>query len=56
MISKGYGESDPIAPNKNSDGSDNPQETKNRRVEFKVLNELSKIHYMMTMIIRAINN
>jgi len=43
MISKGYGESDPIAPNKNSDGSDNPQgRAKNRRVEFKVLNELSE--------------
>jgi outer membrane protein OmpA-like peptidoglycan-associated protein len=43
LISRGYGESDPIAANKNRDGSDNPQgRAKNRRVEFKVLNELSE--------------
>ena len=43
LISRGYGESAPIAANKNRDGSDNPQgRAKNRRVEFKVLNELSE--------------
>ena len=35
---KGYGESEPIAPNTNPDGSDNPDgRAKNRRVDFKVL-------------------
>lgn len=34
----GYGESQPIAPNTNPDGSDNPEgRAKNRRSEFKVL-------------------
>jgi OOP family OmpA-OmpF porin len=34
----GYGESMPIAPNKNEDGSDNPEgREKNRRTEFKVI-------------------
>jgi len=35
---KGYGETMPIAPNTNDDGSDNPEgREKNRRTEFKVL-------------------
>lgn len=35
---KGYGATMPIAPNKNDDGSDNPEgRAKNRRTEFKVL-------------------
>ncbi|MDC1221964.1 OmpA family protein [Salibacteraceae bacterium] len=35
---KGYGESMPIAPNSNPDGSDNPEgRAKNRRVDFQVL-------------------
>jgi outer membrane protein OmpA-like peptidoglycan-associated protein/tetratricopeptide (TPR) repeat protein len=35
---KGYGESMPVAPNENEDGSDNPLgRQKNRRTEFKVL-------------------
>jgi outer membrane protein OmpA-like peptidoglycan-associated protein len=38
LTAKGYGESRPIAPNKNPDGSDNPAgRDKNRRTEFKVL-------------------
>lgn len=41
LISKGYGESDPVAPNTNADGSDNPEgRAKNRRVEFKVLSDV----------------
>lgn len=36
----GYGESRPIAPNANPDGSDNPEgRAKNRRTEFKVLGQ-----------------
>jgi outer membrane protein OmpA-like peptidoglycan-associated protein len=38
LWSKGYGATMPIAPNKNADGSDNPEgRQKNRRIEFKVL-------------------
>jgi OmpA-OmpF porin, OOP family len=38
LIAKGYGASMPIAPNKNADGSDNPEgREKNRRTEMKVL-------------------
>ncbi len=38
LQAKGYGESDPIAPNENEDGSDNPAgREKNRRTEFKVI-------------------
>ncbi len=34
---KGYGESRPVAPNKNPDGSDNPEgRAKNRRVEIRI--------------------
>jgi outer membrane protein OmpA-like peptidoglycan-associated protein len=33
----GYGETMPVAPNKNDDGSDNPEgREKNRRTEYKV--------------------
>ncbi len=36
----GYGESRPIAPNANPDGSDNPEgRAKNRRTEFKILGQ-----------------
>ena len=35
IVTKGYGESQPIAPNTNPDGTDNPQgRAKNRRVEI----------------------
>ena len=38
LTSKGYGETQPIAPNTNPDGSDNPGgRAKNRRVDFKIL-------------------
>lgn len=38
LQAKGYGSSQPIAPNTNDDGSDNPDgRQKNRRTEFKVL-------------------
>jgi len=49
LIAKGYGETKPIAPNENPDGSDNPGgRAKNRRTEFKVIgssNQFSKINY-----------
>jgi len=38
LIVKGYGETKPLAPNSNPDGTDNPEgREKNRRTEFKVL-------------------
>lgn len=38
LVAKGYGETKPIAPNTNPDGSDNPEgREKNRRTEFKVI-------------------
>jgi outer membrane protein OmpA-like peptidoglycan-associated protein/tetratricopeptide (TPR) repeat protein len=38
LMAKGYGKSQPIAPNKSANGSDNPAgRDKNRRTEFKVL-------------------
>ncbi len=41
MTAKGYGKSSPIAPNKNEDGSDNPEgRAKNRRTEFKVIGRI----------------
>jgi len=41
LQAKGYGESTPIAPNENEDGSDNPDGRQlNRRTEFKVVGEL----------------
>ncbi len=40
FVSVGYGETKPIAPNTNPDGSDNPKgREKNRRVEFKIIGE-----------------
>lgn len=42
IITIGYGELKPIAPNENPDGSDNPEgRAKNRRVEFKLLNDVN---------------
>ncbi len=50
LVAKGYGESKPIAPNTNPDGSDNPKgRAKNRRTEFKIIgssNQFSKINYI----------
>lgn len=38
LLAKGYGESHPIAPNTNPDGTDNPEgRAKNRRTEFKII-------------------
>ncbi|RYY83538.1 MAG: flagellar motor protein MotB, partial [Chitinophagaceae bacterium] len=38
LVVKGYGETKPIAPNENPDGSDNPEgRERNRRTEFKVI-------------------
>lgn len=43
LIAKGYGETKPIAPNENSDGTDNPDgRQKNRRTEFKVIGSIEK--------------
>jgi outer membrane protein OmpA-like peptidoglycan-associated protein len=37
MTTKGWGEANPVAPNENPDGSDNPEgRQKNRRVEITV--------------------
>ena len=41
LKAKGYGETQPIAPNTYSDGSDNPEgRAKNRRTEFRVVGTL----------------
>ena len=41
LVPKGYGESLPIAPNENSDGTDNPVgRAKNRRTDFKIVGVL----------------
>jgi len=38
LRAKGYGETNPLAPNVNKDGSDNPEgRAENRRTEFKIL-------------------
>ena len=43
----GYGESKPIAPNTNADGSDNPEgRALNRRTEFEIIGELSEDEYL----------
>jgi OmpA-OmpF porin, OOP family len=40
LQSKGYGSTQPIAPNKNDDGSDNPEgRQRNRRTEFKIISQ-----------------
>ena len=41
LVAKGYGESKPIAPNSNPDGSDNPEgRQRNRRTEFRVVGHI----------------
>lgn len=43
LRAKGYGETKPIAPNENEDGSDNPEgRAKNRRTEFRVIGTLNQ--------------
>ncbi|MFN8437205.1 MAG: OmpA family protein [Cytophagales bacterium] len=40
LSAKGYGESKPVMPNENPDGSDNPENrAKNRRTEVKIINQ-----------------
>jgi outer membrane protein OmpA-like peptidoglycan-associated protein len=42
ILTVGYGKLQPIAPNENPDGSDNPEgRAKNRRVEFKLLSDVN---------------
>jgi len=42
VLTAGYGETQPIAPNENPDGTDNEAgRAKNRRVEFKLLNDVN---------------
>jgi outer membrane protein OmpA-like peptidoglycan-associated protein/tetratricopeptide (TPR) repeat protein len=41
LQAKGYGETNPVAPNQNQDGSDNPEgRALNRRTEFKVIGKI----------------
>ncbi|MBU1721068.1 MAG: OmpA family protein, partial [Bacteroidetes bacterium] len=43
LVAKGYGESQPVAPNENPDGSDNPEGRQmNRRTEFRIIGVLKK--------------
>jgi OmpA-OmpF porin, OOP family len=45
LVAKGYGMSVPIAPNKNPDGSDNPEGRQlNRRTEMKIVGDISKFN------------
>ena len=40
MVAVGYGETQPVAPNENADGTDNPMGRQlNRRIELKIINE-----------------
>ncbi len=42
LKAQGYGETTPIAPNKNKNGSDNPEgRAKNRRTEFKIIGTIT---------------
>ncbi len=48
LVAKGYGETKPIAPNENKDGTDSPEGRQlNRRTEFKVIGKIdaSSIRY-----------
>jgi OmpA-OmpF porin, OOP family len=45
LVAKGYGMSMPIAPNSNSDGSDNPAGRQlNRRTEIKIVGDISNLN------------
>ncbi len=47
LVDKGYGETKPIAPNTNADGSDNPEgRALNRRTEFEIIGELNEDQYL----------
>jgi len=40
LVPNGFGESRPLVPNSNPDGTDNPENRqRNRRVEFKLIKE-----------------
>lgn len=42
LVAKGYGESLPLVPNTNPDGSDNPENRQlNRRTEFKIIGDMN---------------
>ncbi|MDC1188768.1 OmpA family protein [Flavobacteriales bacterium] len=44
LQAKGYGEKEPIAANKNADGSDNPEGRQmNRRTEFRVIGKIKGV-------------
>lgn len=44
LKAKGYGESEPISPNENEDGTDNPEgREQNRRTEFRVVKILDEV-------------
>ena len=44
LAAKGYGESQPIAPNENKDGSDNPEGRQmNRRTEFRIVGKIEGV-------------
>lgn len=44
LVAKGYGEKQPIAPNKNPDGTDNPEGRQlNRRTEFRVVGKIQGV-------------
>ena len=44
LVAKGYGESKPIAPNDNKDGSDNPEGRQlNRRTEFRIIGKIEGV-------------
>ncbi len=46
LIAKGYGESRPIAPNTNPDGTDNPENRAlNRRTELKIVGQISSFYH-----------
>jgi outer membrane protein OmpA-like peptidoglycan-associated protein len=45
LVAKGYGESVPIAPNSNPDGTDNPANRQlNRRTELRIVGEISSFY------------
>jgi OOP family OmpA-OmpF porin len=45
LVAKGYGMRNPVAPNTNNDGTDNPEGRQlNRRTEFKIVGEVSKFY------------